>query len=271
MAILEAVDLEKIYNADHANRTVALDRIGFQVEKGEFVSFVGPSGCGKTTLLMVISCLIPPTGGRVLIQNRTVSAPSDEMAVVFQDYSRSLFPWRTVLRNVTFGLEMKRLRAADARTLALRALESVGLTGFENHYPWQLSGGMQQRVAIARALAYEPSILLMDEPFAAVDAQTRGELEDLLLGLWARFGQTVLFVTHDIEEAVYLSDRVFVLSARPASILDTVEVCLPRPRDQLATRESGEFWKHRHVIYTAVRQQTIQQRLLMPLTCERPV
>jgi len=259
--ILEAIGLQKVYNPDAANRTVALNDISFCVDKGEFASFVGPSGCGKTTLLMNLSCLIPPTGGKILLHNREVTGPPREMALVFQDYGRSLFPWRTVLKNVTFGLEAKKnLSPKDARAIAMRAIESVGLRGFENHYPWELSGGMQQRVAIARAIAYEPEILLMDEPFASVDAQSRAELEDLLLTIWQEFSQTVLFVTHDIEEAIYLSDKVFVLSARPASILSSPRIQLDRPRDQLSTRESPAFWEYRHRIYSAIREETIKQR-----------
>jgi len=260
-AILQAIGLQKVYNPENPTRTVALDGLSFCVDQGEFVSFVGPSGCGKTTLLMTLSCLTEPTGGKILVKDREVAAPPPEMAVVFQDYGRSLFPWRTVLRNVTFGLESKKqLSTADRTEIAMRAIRDVGLAGFEQHYPWQLSGGMQQRVAIARALAYEPDILLMDEPFASVDAQARTELEDLLLGIWEKFSQTILFVTHDIEEAVYLSDRVFVLSARPASIINAMSVDLGRPRDQLATRELPAFWKYRHEIYRIIRQETIRQR-----------
>ncbi len=260
-AILQAIGLQKVYNPTSPNRTVALDGITFRVDPAEFVSFVGPSGCGKTTLLMTLSCLIEPTGGRIVVKNREVTAPPPEMAVVFQDYGRSLFPWRTVMRNVTFGLESKsHVRPGERTEIAMQAIRNVGLAGFEHHYPWELSGGMQQRVAIARALAYEPDILLMDEPFASVDAQSRAELEDLLLAIWEKFSQTILFVTHDIEEAVYLSDRVFVLSARPASILNTLSVELDRPRDQLSTRESPAFWKYRHELYDAIRQQTIRQR-----------
>ncbi len=180
--------------------------------------------------------------------------PPPEMVLVFQDYSRSLYPWLSVLKNVLFALEKKSGMDAPARReLAERMLDAVGLKAFGQHYPWELSGGMQQRVALARALSYQPQVLLMDEPFASVDAQTRTDLEDLLLSLWERFSITILFVTHDIEEAVYLADRVLVLSASPARTVGEFAVGLPRPRDQIATRSSPRFMELRETLYRAIK------------------
>ena len=191
-------------------RTFAIEKIGFEVKEREFISVIGPSGCGKTTLLMMISGLMPPTSGAVssLKGIRSMLLPPG-LILLFQDYSRSLLPWRKVLKNVCFGLELKRQRrrftGQDPKKQGEKYLEALGLLKFKNLYPWQLSGGMQQRVAIAKALACEPTLMLMDEPFGSLDAQTRAELEDFLLRIWERFQQTIIFVTHDIEEGVYLS------------------------------------------------------------------
>ncbi|MBI3090736.1 MAG: ABC transporter ATP-binding protein [Candidatus Tectomicrobia bacterium] len=259
--VLEARNLRKVYNPGLPNEVIAIGDINFSVERGQFVSVVGPSGCGKTTLLMSIAGLAPYSSGEVRLNDQPVTAPPPELVLVFQDYSRSLFPWRNVLKNTLFGLEQKsELNQRQRLERAQRALESVGLNGFEHHYPWELSGGMQQRVAIARAIAYGPEIMLMDEPFASVDAQTRADLEDVLLAVWQEFSQTILFVTHDIEESIYLADRVFVLSQRPSEILDEVVVDLPRPRDQLKTREDATFIAYRHHVYEQIRQQISQQR-----------
>ncbi|MBA3843744.1 MAG: ABC transporter ATP-binding protein [Actinobacteria bacterium] len=217
----------------------AIGSLDFAVRSGEFVSIVGPSGSGKTTLLRIVTGLMRPGQGSVEVAGRPVSGGvPEDVAVVFQDYSRSLFAWMSVRRNVAFPLRNARC-SRDERTA--ESLAAVGLTDFAGRYPWQLSGGMQQRVAIARALAYRPKLLLMDEPFASVDAQTRADLEDLALQVHERFGTTILFVTHDIDESVYLSDRVLVLSSPPARLLADVQVDLPRPRDQLATRQLPEF------------------------------
>jgi NitT/TauT family transport system ATP-binding protein len=184
-----------------------------------------------------------------------VLEPPEELALVFQDYSRSLMPWSTVRNNVLLPLRHKKLAAAERRRLVEESLDSVGLTRFIDHYPWQLSGGMQQRVAIARALAYQPSILLMDEPFASVDAQTRGDLEDLMLRVQDEYGITVLFVTHDIDESVYLADRVVVLTHSPTTVKEIVPVALPRPRDQIATKELPEFVNLRGHVYRLIRRE----------------
>ncbi|MBI3077037.1 MAG: ABC transporter ATP-binding protein [Deltaproteobacteria bacterium] len=257
MELLRARALQKVYPQARGQGIVALQDVSFAIHRGEFISIVGPSGCGKTTLLMCLSGLLEPTAGEVLLHGRRVTAPPREMILIFQDYSRSLFPWRSVLKNVLFGLERKRgLRPPDRVDTARKALDQVGLNGFETMYPWELSGGMQQRVAIARGIAVAPEIMLMDEPFASVDAQTRAELEDTLLDIWQAGSQTILFVTHDIEESIYLADRVLVLSSRPSVILEEIRVELPRPRHQLVTREESAFLRYRHHIYELIKSQS---------------
>jgi NitT/TauT family transport system ATP-binding protein len=238
-------------------RVEVLADVGFTVGAGEFVSVVGPSGCGKTTLLLALSGLQPPESGEVSFDGMTVRDSTPEgMAIVFQDYSRSLLPWRTNLRNVLFGMHRAQGQSkAEKMAQAMELLESVGLTGFENHYPWQLSGGMQQRVAIARGLASRSRLLLLDEPLASVDAQTRADLQDLLLGIARRYGQTCVLVTHDVEEAIYMGDRIVVLSRRPARVAREVAVELPRPRDQIETRESPDFLRIRHEVLSLIRRE----------------
>jgi len=244
VTLLDVDGLTKVYGHG-ARATRAIQDLTFAVEEGEFVCVIGPSGCGKTTLLRCVSGLLPPTSGSVALRGEDVAQPPEEMALVFQEYNRSLFPWMTVRRNVTFPLQRKRLGRSVSEQRAEEAIEAVGLMGFVDHYPWQLSGGMQQRVAIARALAYRPAILLMDEPFASVDAQARGDLEDLIMRLAGRFGMTVVFVTHDIDESIYLADRILVLTPAPARIKATLAVSLPRPRDQITTKALAEFSERR--------------------------
>jgi len=252
---LEVRKLAKTYG-NGAQATPAIKELSFQVREREFICIVGPSGCGKTTLLKCVSGLLPATSGEVLLDGRRVTSPPEQMALVFQEYGRSLFPWMRVEQNVRFPLRRKRLPRREADRLVSQSLAAVGLSEFVRHYPWQLSGGMQQRVAIARALAYQPQILVMDEPFASVDAQTRADLEDLLLSVWERFAVTILFVTHDIDEAVYMGDRILVLSARPTTIEETVAVELPRPRDQVRTKELAEFAHLRGHVYRAIKKRT---------------
>jgi NitT/TauT family transport system ATP-binding protein len=228
------------------------------VEDREFVCVVGPSGCGKTTLLKCVAGLLRPTRGRVLLRGKPVTRPPEEMALVFQEYSRSLMPWTSVGNNVLLPLRHKNLDRRTRKRLVSEALEAVGLDGFANRYPWQLSGGMQQRVAIARALAYQPSILLMDEPFASVDAQTRGDLEDLTLRVQEEYGITILFVTHDIDESVYLADRVVVLTHAPTQVKEIVPVELPRPRDQIATKELADFAHLRAHVYRQIKREQVE-------------
>lgn len=251
--MLEVRRLSKQFRLNGDKAITALKDISFGVGRGEFVSIVGPSGCGKSTLLMCMDGLTPPSGGRVLLNGREVHHPPREMTLIFQNYANSLFPWLTVLGNVLFALHDRPASQNEKREIAGQALNGVGLNGFEAYYPWQLSGGMQQRVAIARGLAYGSDIVLMDEPFASVDAQTRSDLEDLLLNVWEMFSKTVLFVTHDIDEAIYLSDRVFIMSERPSVILDTVTVELPRPRSQIDTRADPAFIRLRNDIYATLR------------------
>src|SRR5262245_42020744 len=234
-----------------------LDGIDFTVGEGEFVSVVGPSGCGKTTLLLLLSGLQQADGGVVRFAGTPVSASTPEgVAIVFQDYSRSLLPWKTNLGNVLFG--MRRVGGLTPAAKAERAaelLKAVGLAGFMDRYPWQLSGGMQQRVAIARGLASQSRLLLLDEPLASVDAQTRADLQDLLLGIAARYRQACLLVTHDVEEAIYMGDRVIVLSTRPARVVREIRVPLPRPRDQIETRETAAFLDIRHDVLSLIRSE----------------
>ena len=252
--MLEITHLAKTYGADE-KATEALRDVTFVVEDGEFVCVVGPSGCGKTTLLKCVAGLLRPTRGETILRGKRVTEPPEEMALVFQEYGRSLMPWASVRNNVLLPLRHKPLSRSERTRLVEEALESVGLTRFIDHYPWQLSGGMQQRVAIARALAYQPSILLMDEPFASVDAQTRGDLEDLVLRVREEYGITILFVTHDIDESVYLADRVVVLTHSPTEVKEIVQVDLGRPRDQIATKELPEFLQLRGHVYRLIKRE----------------
>lgn len=252
-AVLEIAGLGKTYGFGESAVTAIAD-IGFEVCARQLVCVVGPSGCGKTTMLRCVSGLLAPTTGEVRLRGRQVTSPPPEMALVFQDYGRSLMPWLSVRTNVALPLRHKKdLSRAERRRLVEQSLASVGLERAMDRYPWQLSGGMQQRVAIARALAYQPEILLMDEPFASVDAQARADLEDLVLQLQETYGVTILFVTHDIDEAVYLSDRVVVLTQPPTSVLEVVEVHLPRPRDQVATKDLPTFGQLRAQVIHGIK------------------
>ncbi len=253
--MLEISQLGKTYG-EGESATHAIGSISFGIEEKEFVCVVGPSGCGKTTLLKCMSGLLAPSAGSVELHGRPVTGPPPEMALVFQEYSRSLLPWMSVRGNVTLPLRHKRLGRDETARLVEEAVEAVGLTGFIDRYPWELSGGMQQRVAIARALAYQPQILLMDEPFASVDAQTRGDLEDLVLRVREQFGVTVLFVTHDIDESVYLADRIVVLTPSPTEVREVLGVDLPHPRDQVDTKELPEFARLRAHVYRLIRRET---------------
>src|SRR6266511_2233524 len=252
--MLETRGLGKTYGTGE-KATHAVGDVSLTVLDGEFVCVVGPSGCGKTTLLKIIAGLLRPSRGEVLLRGKRVTGPPEELALVFQEYSRSLMPWASVRNNVLLPLRHKKLARRERKRLVEESLESVGLTRFIDHYPWQLSGGMQQRVAIARALAYQPTILLMDEPFASVDAQTRGELEDLILRVREEYGITILFVTHDIDESVYLADRVVVLTHSPTEVKEIVPVELPRPRDQIATKELPEFVHLRGHVYRLIKRE----------------
>lgn len=228
----------------------ALEDINLEVKPNEFLCIIGPSGCGKTTLLRMIAGLDYPSRGEIILDGDRVSGPSPDRGMVFQEFS--LFPWRTVLKNIEFGLQIRGMEDKERREIAKRYLELVGLQDFGNSYPYELSGGMKQRVAIARALATEPSVLLMDEPFGSVDAQTRNVLQEELLEIWRRTKKTILFVTHSVDEAVYLADRVVVMSARPGRIIACMEIGIPRPRKR-----------------TSMEANEIRERLLMLLGSKR--
>jgi ABC-type nitrate/sulfonate/bicarbonate transport system ATPase subunit len=228
---LAVEDIRKTFFKAEKNDIVGipvLDGVSLSVSEGEFVSVIGPSGCGKSTLLRIIDGLIQPDQGRVLVDGAVVSRPGPDRAVVFQYFG--LYPWRSVLRNVEFGLELKGVPAKQRREVALANIARVGLKGFENHFPHELSGGMRQRVGFARALSLDPQIILMDEPFSSVDEQTRELLQEQLLELWSATGKTIFFITHSIDEAVYMADRVVVMGARPGRIVEEIAVDLPRPR-----------------------------------------
>jgi NitT/TauT family transport system ATP-binding protein len=244
-AVLRVRGLHKSFAAG-GGTTVALNGIELDVEAGSFVSIVGPSGCGKSTLLQIMAGLATPTSGDVFYGQSRVQDPPLDVVYVFQQYTRSLFPWKTVERNVAFGLENK--GNLSRQEIAARTREMIGLvklTGFERHYPWQLSGGMQQRVAIARALACRPAVLLMDEPFSAVDALTRAGLQELLRTLWRELGLTVVFVTHDVDEGIYLSTRVVAMTRAPGTIAIDMPIELAAPRDQIATRALPAYLDYR--------------------------
>lgn len=251
--MLSVSQLQKIYTVD-SGQIEAVRDLTFDLAPGELACLVGPSGSGKTTLLKCIAGLMPSTAGEVRLAGKRVSGPPKDLAVVFQEYGRSLFPWMTVYENVELPLKNAGLDKAHRRELVERSLAAVNLSNVPKSYPWQLSGGMQQRVAIARAVAYEPKVLLMDEPFAAVDAQTRADLEDLIREVWQRLKITVLFVTHDIDESVYLGQRVIMLSSSPTVVQRDLAIDLPAERDQLETRSSQRFTELRGEVYAEIQR-----------------
>jgi NitT/TauT family transport system ATP-binding protein len=251
-AMLAVRNLKKVYHTDGGD-IEAVRNLTFDLPQGQLACLVGPSGSGKTTLLKCISGLLAPTSGEVTLHGKKVTGPPKSMAVVFQEYGRSLFPWMRVRDNVELPLKNQGVDKAKRDELVDNALEAVGLAHVPKSYPWQLSGGMQQRVAIARAVAYQPEVLLMDEPFAAVDAQTRADLEDLVRSVWKQLGVSVLFVTHDIDESVYLGERVIILSSSPTVIQQDVLIDLPEERDQLETRSSQRFSELRHHVYEQIQ------------------
>ena len=237
MAKLEAEKISMVFRS-RSREVEALRQVSITVNSGEFVSIVGPSGCGKTTLLRIVAGVVQPESGRVLLDGDPVTKPGRERAMVFQQ--DSLLPWRTVMDNVTLGLQIAGLSKEERLEIGQRFIDLVGLTGFENSFPHELSGGMRQRANLSRALAVDPDILLMDEPFASLDAQTRELMQAELLKIWERSHKTVLFITHQIDEAIYLSDRVVVLSGRPGTVREVVNIDIPRPR-ALDVKRSNDF------------------------------
>ncbi len=231
----------------------AIETLDVTINDGEFVSIVGPSGCGKSTFLRIVAGLIPATQGELLLSGTPVHGPGQDRAIVFQN--ASLLPWFTVLRNAAYGLECRGISGREAERAAHDVIRLVGLTGFEHHYPHELSGGMQQRVNLARALAVDPEILLMDEPFAALDAQTRELMQEELLQIWAQSQKTVLFITHQIDEAIFLSDRVLVMSARPGRILADIRIDAPRPRT-LDMKRTEEFVEHEAAVWKLIQNES---------------
>ena len=231
MAHIEIRDVSLVYDTP-AGRVPGVQSASFSIEQSEFLCLVGPSGCGKSTLLNIIAGFLPPTGGEIRIGGQAVTGHGMDRGIVFQDFAQ-LFPWRTALGNVAFGLEMKGVGKDERERIALRQLALVKLEKFAQSYPHHLSGGMQQRVAIARALAYNPAVLLMDEPFAALDALTRDDMQRLLADVWQATRKTVIYVTHNVAEAVYLADRVIVMTPHPGTVKTEIRIDLPRPRDPL--------------------------------------
>jgi NitT/TauT family transport system ATP-binding protein len=228
---LEIVELSKTFPGQGEDESVqVLDRIQLTIGKGRFISIIGPSGCGKTTLLRLIAGLEKASSGKVLLDGKELLQGSEEMGMIFQEYA--LFPWRTTLQNIEMGLEIKGIEKEKRRATAMEYIKSFDLNGFGNRYPRELSGGMKQRVAIARTLIMNPRVVLMDEPFGSLDSQTRNTLQEFLLRIWEKRGETILFVTHNVDEAVFLSDQIVILSKRPATIVRIFEVELPRPRDR---------------------------------------
>jgi NitT/TauT family transport system ATP-binding protein len=230
----------------------ALHDVNLSIKQGEFLSLVGPSGCGKSTFLYILAGLLKKTGGEVYINGKEVTGPALDRGIIMQAYA--LFPWRTIKKNVEFGLEVKGVHRKERSEISQKFIELVGLSGYENRYPFELSGGMKQRIAIARALAYDPDVLLMDEPFAAVDEQTRGLLHEELLRIWEQTGKTIIFVTHSIDEAIFLSDRVAVMTPGPGTIKEVIDIDLSRPRSS-DIRTSEAFSKYRNRIWQLLQTE----------------
>lgn len=248
--VLSIENLVKTFEKNDEDTLVAISDFNLNVGDGEFVCVLGPSGCGKTTLLRIIAGLESPSSGRILLKGKNIAGPGSDRGMVFQEFA--LFPWRTVRRNIEFGLEVRNITKEERREISQKYINLVGLSGFENSHPYELSGGMKQRVGIARALANDPSILLMDEPFGALDAQTRNQMQKELLRIWKETGKTVVFVTHSVDEAVFLSDRIVVMTPRPGKIADIFEISLPRPRD----RANIEFATLRKSILSEIESMT---------------
>jgi NitT/TauT family transport system ATP-binding protein len=246
--------------AGPARHFTALEDITLDVRPGEFLALVGPSGCGKSTLLDLLGGLTAPTSGRILLDGRPIEGPARDRGIVFQQYA--LFPWRTAAQNVEFGLDIAGLKARQRREIARHYLDLVGLTAFADRYPHELSGGMKQRVAIARSLAYDPEVLLMDEPFAALDAQTRETLQGELLRIWRATGKTIIFITHGIDEAVVLGQRVAVMTSRPGRIKQVVEIPEALRNESEDVRSLPEFGPVRHEVWSLLREEVLKAQQL---------
>jgi len=249
---LEASGVRKLY-ARNGQSLQVLDVERFSAREGEFITVIGPSGCGKSTFLHIVGGFIKAEAGSIRVYGREVRGPGPDRGMLFQEFS--LFPWKTVAGNISWGLEVQGLSKAAIEETVGQYLDITGLRDFRNHYPAELSGGMKQRVALARVLAYDPKVLLMDEPFGALDAQTRESMQEELTRLWERTGKTIVFVTHDIEEAVYLGDRVVVLTARPGRIREEVKIDLPRPRG-LEIKKSAQCHEYRNYIWDLIRSES---------------
>ncbi len=253
---IDIVNISKVFTIKHTGdqekqEFTAIENVNLTVKKGEFITIVGPSGCGKSTLLDIIAGLSKPNSGEIYIDGKLITKPDLDRGIILQGYA--LFPWRTVRKNVEFGLEIKKVAPKERKEISNKYIELVGLTEFADRYPYELSGGMKQRVAIARALAYNPEVLLMDEPFAAVDAQTREILQDELLRIWEETHKTIIFVTHSIDEAVALADRVAIMSANPGVIKEIIDVKLPRPRRVGDVTSSADFSWIRHKVWESLQ------------------
>jgi len=245
---LKLRDISKTFTSEKGEKIESLSSVSLDIENQEFICLLGPSGCGKTTLLRIIAGLDQASSGTVELGGTLIDRPNPQLAMIFQEYS--LYPWRTVVANIGFGLEIRKIPAEERHSIVKKYVEIVGLEGFENSYPYELSGGMRQRAAVARALAVDPSILLMDEPFGALDAQTRNLLQQELLKIWEKTKKTILFVTHSVDEAVFMADRIVVLTPRPGRICEVIPVQSTRPRD----RTSVEFAKVRRYVLDLINQ-----------------
>lgn len=251
---LEIKDVGKIFKTK-SSETVALEKTSFTVEDGEFVTILGPSGCGKSTILRIVAGLEESNSGKVLLDGQEINGPGPDRGMVFQSYT--LFPWLNVQDNITFGLKLKGVNQKERDDLARHYLQLIGLEGFEKHYPIQLSGGMKQRVAIARALANDPKILLMDEPFGALDAQTRTIMQEVLLKAWEDSKKTILFITHDVDESIFLADSVYVMTARPGRLKKKIPITLERPREY-SMKSTAEFQNYKEELLSLIREESLK-------------
>lgn len=251
---LEIKDVGKIFKTK-SGETVALEKTSFTVADGEFVTILGPSGCGKSTILRIVAGLEESTSGQVLLDGEEINGPGPDRGMVFQSYT--LFPWLNVKDNITFGLKLKGIPQKERDDLARYYLQLIGLEGFEKHYPIQLSGGMKQRVAIARALANDPKILIMDEPFGALDAQTRTIMQEVLLKAWEESKKTILFITHDVDESIFLADSVYVMTARPGRLKKKIPITLERPRE-FSMKSTVEFGNYKEELLSLIREESLK-------------